>query len=145
MSYSEKKPALLKQRRHKRRPKRESSLIPQSKLSSSPLEKKLQRTQLSIYRLAFLSILVFGITYWVSSKSRKCPSNNELLPTNVGTLRCISDDVQGEKGWCSLRIGPWHNVCVRVRSMEDVSEDATEKVNYSMNMYTQYDLSYLFL
>ena len=82
-------------------------------------------------------------TYWVSSKSRKCPSNNELLPTNVGTLRCISDDVQGEKGWCSLRIGPWHNVCVRVRSMEDVSEGATEKVNYSMNMYTQYDLSYL--
>ena len=68
MSYSEKKPALLKQRRHKRRPKRESSLIPQSKLSSSPLEKKLQRTQLSIYRLAFLSILVFGITYWISSK-----------------------------------------------------------------------------
>ena len=62
LSYSEKKPALLKQRRHKRRPKRESSLIPQSKLSSSPLEKKLQRTQLSIYRLAFLSILVFGIT-----------------------------------------------------------------------------------
>ena len=72
-------------------------------------------------------------TYWVSSKSRKCPSNNELLPTNVGTLRCISDDVQGKR-MVLIRIGPWH-WCVRVKH-GSVSEDATEKVNYSMNIYT---------
>ena len=81
-------------------------------------------------------------TYWVSSKSRKCPSNNELLPTNVGTLRCISDDVQKEKDGAHYALG--HGItCACVLKHGSVSEDATEKVNYSMNMYTQYDLSYL--
>jgi hypothetical protein len=85
-------------------------------------------------------------TYWVTSKSKKCPSNGEILPTNVGSLRCISDDVQGDQGWCSLRIGPWHNVCVRVRSVEDLpfnAESTEEKTKYNMNIYTQYDLSYI--
>ena len=44
-------------------------------------------------------------------------------PMNVGNLRCISDDVQGEQGWCSVRIGPWHNVCVRV----NVSKSSNNK------------------
>ncbi|GIS36726.1 MAG: hypothetical protein Ct9H90mP8_1460 [Pseudomonadota bacterium] len=67
LSYSEKKPALLKQRRHKRRPKRESISFPNPNLAV-PLRKKASTDTIKYYRPAFLSILVFGITYWISSK-----------------------------------------------------------------------------
>ena len=79
LSYNEKKPALLNQRRHRKRSKRESSLVPKSKLSSSPLEKKLQQTQLSSFRLFVLSTIVFGITYWLSSVL--LPVSPELSPS----------------------------------------------------------------
>ena len=80
-------------------------------------------------------------SYWLSARSKRCPSSGQA-PMNVGNLRCISDDVQGEQGWCSVRIGPWHNVCVRVNSVQESSNDK-EEPKYTMEMYTQYDLSYI--
>ena len=44
-------------------------------------------------------------SYWLSARSKRCPSSGQA-PMNVGNLRCISDDVQGEQGWCPCVLDP---------------------------------------
>lgn len=74
---------------------------------------------------------------WSKDKFKECRGT---LPVPLGNVECVNEGLRG-KGWCALTVGPWNNVCVRIR---DAKPDAAyEPPAYTMELYTQYDLKYL--
>ena len=65
VSFSSKKPALKNQRLQRRKPRRDRVQLPQRRLNSSPLERRLERSKLYTFRLVMLAIFVFGVSYTV--------------------------------------------------------------------------------
>ncbi len=79
MPLTVKKSALSNQRKHRRKSRKNSPLVPKGRLNKTRLERKLERTKLNTVGLILLGLLVFGVTYFASGWVAPFPSPSIAL------------------------------------------------------------------